>query len=410
MIRATTISNQRRLPLPAACVLAIGWFAFAVAGRAQPPEAVRRQAEPTETACDRCHSCAEPVPGSSCLRPCTRAERLRIEREFSAKLGPSTVLLDELEELYLPVAFDHKGHAEMGQMAGGCATCHHYTPEGSEHPACKTCHEITAGQGSIRRPGLKGAYHRQCLSCHREWSGETGCGVCHRPKAAARRMAATQRVPTVDDLVGRMHPPIPEPDVKTYVTQREDHPATNVLFRHKDHAHRYGIRCAECHQEDNCNRCHDADARQTKRVRTLEDHHKPCMSCHRSDTCESCHYEVGRSAPPPFDHVRTGWPLAEYHREKSCRACHSTVPFTKVDRSCAACHRNWNPTTFDHAVTGQVLDENHVRVDCDACHIERRFDRAPTCDGCHEESEGVSFPAKQPGPSRKIAPSAAPEP
>ena len=68
----------------------------------------------------------------------------------------------------------------MSQMAGGCAVCHHYTQEDAKHPACKACHAIDAG-GDIRKPGLKGAYHRQCIGCHESMKiGKTGCTDCHK--------------------------------------------------------------------------------------------------------------------------------------------------------------------------------------------------------------------------------------
>jgi Ni/Fe-hydrogenase subunit HybB-like protein len=363
----------------------------------QTSERDRRAVELLRMTCEQCHSCREPTREDPCLRPCARTELRRFEEEFSAKHGPRIVILDELEDIYLPVPFDHEGHANMARMAGGCALCHHYTPEGLEHPACKTCHEAAAGQGDIRKPGLKGAYHRQCMSCHREWSGEARCGACHQPKAGASHGAAAQPLPTPDDLIGRMHPPIPEPDVEVYRTEREGYPPTKVMFRHKEHVHGYGLRCAECHREDNCNRCHEPGKEHRQKVRSLGEHHKPCFECHRNHSCDRCHFEEGQAPPPPFDHSRTGWPLRSYHREKSCRACHPKVPFTKLDPNCHSCHQGWTNANFDHAVTGQQLDEIHGRLDCGDCHADRAFDRPPACDQCHEPEEGIIFPAKRPG-------------
>ena len=57
------------------------------------------------------------------------------------------------------------------------------------------------------------------------------------------------------------------------------------------------------------------------------------------------------------------------------------------------------PGTFDHAVTGQVPDETHAGIDCADCHIDRKFDRPPTCEECHDPDEGVAFPAKRPRPT-----------
>jgi hypothetical protein len=83
-------------------------------------------------------------------------------------LGPDVVILDELQKLYDPVRFDHRAHAQMVSFSGGCEVCHHYTPPDADHPACVSCHPKEIAHEDIAQPGLKGAYHRDCLDCHRE--------------------------------------------------------------------------------------------------------------------------------------------------------------------------------------------------------------------------------------------------
>ncbi len=300
--------------------------------------------------------------------------------------------------MYLPVPFDHRGHAEMAEMTIGCAVCHHYTPEGMEHPACKSCHEMSPGGIDIRKPGLKGAYHRQCLSCHREWSHATACETCHQPKVGRASRGNTIETQTKDDIMGQVHPPIPKPDRKIYQTKYQYVAGTNVIFRHKEHTHRYGLRCAECHHEDNCPRCHEAGKSEAKRVKTLEEHHDPCARCHDMESpegCDDCHRLEGEPAPTAFDHASTGWPLDAYHEDKSCRACHVAIPFGRLNKDCNTCHSTWGPDSFNHAVTGQQLDENHREIDCAECHTDRKFGQPPTCDECHDEEV---FPDKRPGP------------
>ncbi|MBI4716992.1 MAG: cytochrome c3 family protein [Planctomycetes bacterium] len=397
------IDLGRRLPgsrSAGACVLlaALAPLLITATGAGQPTKRPRRALEPPSPDCRHCHSCDTPTPETRCLRTCTRNHEQEVLDELTAKRGPQLVLLDELEDRYLPVPFDHQGHAEMAEMTNGCAACHHYTPEGAKHPACKTCHEVAPAKEDIAKPGLKGAYHRQCMNCHREWSGETRCGVCHHPKTGVTQRAGPEAIPTKDDIMGRIHPPIPEPEVEVYITKREGYPETHVAFRHKAHIHEYDLRCADCHKEDSCSRCHAGDAKHVQRTRSLDEHHKPCVDCHRDQACDRCHFEPGRPQPPPFDHARTGWPLQRYHQNKSCRACHVRAPYAELDRACNTCHASWTPATFNHAATGQGLDKTHVSQECEECHAERRFDRPPRCDGCHEEDEGITFPAKRPGP------------
>lgn len=348
--------------------------------------------------CIRCHACAQPTSAEPCLPVCARPRGEVVAQTLANMHGPKVVVLNELEDLYQPVPFDHESHAKMLEMTGGCVVCHHYTPERVEHPACKTCHEVGPGQGDVRKPGLKGAYHRQCISCHREWSGDTGCHTCHPPKAGTPGQATAAVTPTPDDIMGQMHPPIPEPDLEMYRTEREGYPPTKVLFRHREHIHQYDLRCADCHREDNCTRCHSGNRQHVQRIRSLAEHHQPCFACHSNDGCDHCHFEEGKPPPTPFNHVKTGWPLSRFHTGRGCRVCHSTAPYRPLDTSCDECHRTWAAGVFDHARTGQQLNETHTAFGCTDCHENRRFERPPTCSGCHDEEEGVTFPQKRPGP------------
>jgi len=322
--------------------------------------------------------------------------------------APDVVILNQLEDAYLPVPFDHKGHAEMAEMIEGCVTCHHHTPRGQEHPACRTCHAISDAQADIDKPALRGAYHQQCLSCHREWINEKNCDICHREKVGESRSDEPATTPTKDDLLSVMHPPIPEPDGDVYRSRSPSITGTQVIFRHQEHTRRFGLRCVDCHHERSCTRCHTKN-REQEQVRTLAEHHARCIRCHKRDMnltgrqagrCGRCHWYEEQPKPSPFDHASTGWPLNRFHQGKSCRACHQAVPFTKLDRDCDKCHGDWEPGRFEHAVTGQGLDETHAEIDCQDCHPGRKFDPAaggPTCSECHDEGEGFTFPTKRPG-------------
>ncbi|MCL5270427.1 MAG: cytochrome c family protein [bacterium] len=301
--------------------------------------------------------------------------------DLPPETGPDLVVLRELEDAYEAVPFDHKYHAKMAQMWNGCVTCHHRSPHPGEEtgdeapladgerkqenaasvPACKSCHREKTAAGDIRMPSLKAAYHRQCLNCHREWMGENACESCHRPKNA-RQVA--QVGPSPDDIVGRMHPPIPEPVVKAYKTRFTPAAGGNVLFRHREHTVDFGIKCVNCHHRDSCVDCHSAasDASVQKPLRpgmTWNESHAPCIECHARDAgaardqCRDCHYKDGE-APPQ---------------------------------------------AFDHAATGQGLDKDHVKLACGQCHSDLKMALQPTCGNaaCHKNGT-VTYPAKRPGP------------
>src|SRR5690606_36334872 len=126
----------------------------------------------------------------------------------------------------------HKLHAPMGEMGEGCTICHHRNPEGPILK-CSECHGGPSNPVNLKQPGLKGAYHRQCLGCHREWTHETDCAVCH-----AKREPGVQPKLPLDptDIMGMLHPNIEVPDEKVF--EIEDEMMSDpkfVTFHHKQH-------------------------------------------------------------------------------------------------------------------------------------------------------------------------------
>ncbi len=93
---------------------------------------------------------------------------------------PETFILSSLEKMYEPVVFSHAMHTEMAE---DCATCHHHS-EAGQTPACGECHGAPFNPENLNMPGLKGAYHLQCMSCHRDMGAPVGCTECHARKAS----------------------------------------------------------------------------------------------------------------------------------------------------------------------------------------------------------------------------------
>ena len=314
----------------------------------------------------------------------------------SPDLGPDVIILKELSEkegLYDPVPFDHKAHAHMAETQKGCVTCHHRSPDeavikasgdghglvndgkgqadASKHPSCKTCHEVK--RNDIRVPGLKGAYHQQCLNCHKDWTGENKCVACHAPRGTSNKQ------PTVQEVLGRMHQPVQMPEIKLFQAHFKPADGGNILFRHKQHAEKFGLRCVTCHQEaDSCARCHEPEAERKKREtarkvgldRSWGEVHKQCSSCHQREQkrCNHCHYKDDQPPPPPFEHAKTGQLLDDAHAALKCADCHGS----RTDRVVA-----------------------HVPVK-----------QTPTCGGasCHVNEPAIAFPQHKPGPVVPIKP------
>ena len=118
---------------------------------------------------------------------------------------PEQVSLDTMAELFDGVEFDHAMHTDLGE---DCSACHHHTTgtgttdercischadsEEVASVACRACHvtdrfsaehinreALDLYQYHVDIPGLKAAYHWNCVNCHEAMDGPTGCQDCH---------------------------------------------------------------------------------------------------------------------------------------------------------------------------------------------------------------------------------------
>ncbi len=95
----------------------------------------------------------------------------------------NSAIINKYSDIYEPVRFMHAKHAHVLQ---DCTICHHRQPRektdkygrpvtmadlqrNKELPvACSACHDIPFNPKVLNKPGLKGAYHRLCMDCHKE--------------------------------------------------------------------------------------------------------------------------------------------------------------------------------------------------------------------------------------------------
>ncbi len=112
---------------------------------------------------------------------------------------PETVTVNVLESQYGPAAFPHRKivysmlkavrESKMAMHFHGsedalCQGCHHNSPVGKKPPMCRSCHGQPFNADKIHVPGLKGAYHQQCMGCHQAMKIEpVGCTGCHERKS-----------------------------------------------------------------------------------------------------------------------------------------------------------------------------------------------------------------------------------
>ena len=373
---------MKRILLTCLILGALALLLVPLSSLGQRPVSAHPELDHVDLDCSSCHSCEEPTIQDPCLKACPRHAAMQKTGQHQLSEAPDTIMLAEIADQFQPVRFNHKLHAEMAEMGQDCATCHHYSPE-DEIPPCKECHGGEANPTNLRQPSLKGAYHRQCLSCHREWSHDTKCVVCHLP-AEGSGVAAMGYDST--DIIGISHPVITEPEKKVYHTPYEEGPV--VTFYHEEHIELFDLRCVDCHQEENCSYCHDLQ-KPAQLAKTQEEVHAMCNNCHLNDACSKCHDTKER---PGFTHATTGWELGRYHQDLDCRACHPTGKrISRLSNDCVACHGGWNQENFDHAVTGLRLDELHQMMECEDCHVDLQFTQTPDCTACHDDGRTAEF-------------------
>lgn len=363
-------------------------FCFLIVAHAQEKKVIIPHSG-AQLICSDCHNCKNPTAANPCLHICPRHWKGKVVgHKLTPEKGPNVVLLNELENLYEPVKFSHRLHADMADMSEGCVVCHHYTPTDVSHPPCKECHSPNLIHEHIEQPGLKGAYHRQCMRCHQEWSDDTACEICHASKTSKQAEGSS--------YVELHYRPCNEPDKKVYKIGYSQGPY--VTFFHNNHAKMYGLQCNDCHRQDPCIRCHYQGEKPLSVVEASADlmHHK-CSACHNINVktgCSKCHAKSERKG---FVHGQaTGWALNIYHQKLSCRSCHPAgKPIGKLDKTCNSCHSEWNSENFNHSNVGIELDEIHIDADCSDCHFDRQFDKKPDCSNCHDSDK--TYPQDKPG-------------
>lgn len=115
---------------------------------------------------------------------------------------PETVSIGSIAKEYQPSEFPHRKivkslidgigenqlaarfHLEKGTL---CQGCHHNSPASLTPPKCASCHDKPFDKARGDRPGLKAAYHLQCMGCHNrmkiEKPADTACVDCHKERA-----------------------------------------------------------------------------------------------------------------------------------------------------------------------------------------------------------------------------------
>jgi mono/diheme cytochrome c family protein len=178
--------------------------------------AVRKN--PEQASCKKCHIGgklnvpAEPgsMPAYWNMKPeekASAAAALMKDRAdkadvFSTEDIPEKVVIKSIANEYQPSEMPHRKivmklvenikdskmsgvfHSDPGTL---CQACHHHGQPGSKKPPrCANCHGKPFDAETPGRPGLKAAYHGQCMGCHKSMALKkplnTDCVGCHKEK------------------------------------------------------------------------------------------------------------------------------------------------------------------------------------------------------------------------------------
>jgi hypothetical protein len=157
-VQCHAVGKDRLDPLPANDEARAKIVAAAVNARADAPEGVSEAEIPEKVTVD---IMADEYQGAT-------FPHRKIVKALSEKTKTSK----------LAAAF-HRGSSETL-----CMGCHHNSPPSLTPPRCVSCHNLNKEGAADGRPGLKGAYHGQCIGCHQQMKiekpGATDCTECHK--------------------------------------------------------------------------------------------------------------------------------------------------------------------------------------------------------------------------------------
>jgi len=107
-----------------------------------------------------------------------------LSNEYEASEMPHRKIVMKLVENIKDSKMSGVFHSDPGTL---CQACHHHGQPGAKKPPkCANCHGKPFDEKEPNRPGLKAAYHGQCMGCHKAMALKkplnTDCVGCHKEK------------------------------------------------------------------------------------------------------------------------------------------------------------------------------------------------------------------------------------
>ncbi len=301
----------------------------------------------------------------------------------------------------------HRIHQTHSETRGDCSVCHHKDdPEFDREDleifkfsSCAACHEAPNTAEFPFKPGLKGAYHQQCIRCHEEQddaAAPVGCQDCHHERVPDHEQHITL-TGTVDPVQVTRH------CLRCHAEQGQDvlHSAhwrwggnspntagseERVDLGKKDVLNNYYIHVGS--NLERCSQCHVGYGWKGRDFDFDDPANIDCLVCH--DTTGTYNKDPGRAGLPAadVDLLAVARSVGRPSR-KACGSCHfygdgganvkhgdlepeladpepdHDVHMGKHDMLCQDCH-----STERHRIAGQSLaiPASEGRVTCEQCH------------------------------------------
>jgi len=208
-------------------------------------------------------------------KECHEAKTVEAQKqeELARRFVPAKMKLGHLASQFGPAPFDHSQHVGVTEH---CDECHHHSKDFEVAPPCRSCHNTAETEAGSKRLGLKDAYHKQCMDCHKkQGKGPMGCTECH---------PANAKLPEEIELGSLSDKYDPAP------------------FDHGVHTDAVSD-CSSCHHAstkpgkmDKCGACHLAKPGPDAKVKMglKKAYHKQCIGCHKESDegpteCTDCH-------------------------------------------------------------------------------------------------------------------------
>lgn len=171
-------------------------------------------ARPSDESCATCHTASDEPVDNAALATMSKEDKAAMAaamvqaRSEAPKAGlydladvPEKIVIGDLADKYEAAEFPHRKiiesmyakvktsdlaatfHTTQGTF---CQGCHHNSPASKTPPRCASCHGRNFDAAKDARPGLKAAFHQQCIGCHTAMQLEkpkaTACADCHKER------------------------------------------------------------------------------------------------------------------------------------------------------------------------------------------------------------------------------------